>query len=219
MVQWKRLGQVLTKEAWPVWVLIGGFFVAWVISYLAACCLTDQIMYAGTLLQLSGLGTVAFGIADLRKSFRKPTVKERLLTWIEKVRRAMGKPVSVNATVGGMGFCVSGGFSHMVDTAASGSVSLEDRVEAIEGALRAFLKEHEEQVLEVRNNISRVEGLVNVEGTNREKGDADLLEKIEEIAVGGIRLEAIGLAWLVLGMLGTSIPKVLASCVPATLIM
>ena len=45
------------------------------------------------------------------------------------------------------------------------------------------------------------------ESEERRKADEILSEKLKQLAVGGLNLEAIGLAWLLLGTIGTSIPE------------
>jgi hypothetical protein len=62
----------------------------------------------------------------------------------------------------------------------------------------------------LKDNLSRVETLVHIESNNRQTGDANISKLLEGFAVGGIHLELVGLAWLLLGMFGTSIPKELA---------
>jgi hypothetical protein len=209
----KKVINILTKEAWPFWLLIGGLCGSWGIAFLAASQLTEQVLYAGTFLQFIGLGTVAFGINDLRKSFGKPSLKARISTWVQHLLTAILEPTPVSGTIVAANMTGKATISGAALTETSG-LSLDQRVDALEKALTAYKKEQAERLAEIRNNIGRVEAQVENEGNARKESDNRLLEKIEDVAVGGIRMEAIGLVWLVLGMLGTSIPKVIAGIMP-----
>jgi len=44
------------------------------------------------------------------------------------------------------------------------------------------------------------------EREERGAGDDRTTRQIEEVAIGGLHLEVVGLVWLILGVLGTSIP-------------
>jgi hypothetical protein len=48
------------------------------------------------------------------------------------------------------------------------------------------------------------------ESDERRKADEMLSEKLKQLAVGGLNLEVIGLVWLLLGTVGTSIPEEVA---------
>ncbi|TGU71172.1 hypothetical protein E4633_12555 [Geomonas terrae] len=213
MVQWKRLRQILTLDAWPAWLLTGGLCCAWLISYSTAKHLTDQVLYAGTFLQAIGLGAVALGIHDLQKAFGKPSLAAHMVNWLHNLKASLSKPVPVRGTLTAENMCVEVNIEGAALTSTS-EATIEDRVKALEKALADLRKEHNEQVGEIRTNISRVEGLVSAESVDRKKGDVELLEKIEVVAVGGVRLEAIGVVWLFLGVLLTCIPRVIASFVP-----
>jgi hypothetical protein len=43
-IRTKRVGIVLTKEAWPAWLFVGGIIIAWIISYLCAIMHAIQLL-------------------------------------------------------------------------------------------------------------------------------------------------------------------------------
>jgi len=217
MVQWKRLGYVLSIEAWPFWLLVIGTLFAWLISYRIASTCAEQILYGGTLLQLCGLLTVAYGIRELRKLFERPNMQAQLLAWVESLKRALGKPVSCTAVVGGGGVVCGGAGIAVAGT--TGGLTVNERVDALEKALAEMRKEQEMKLKDLDGSVSRVEGLIHVEGANRQKGDNALLQKLEDMAVGDLQLEVIGFVWLLLGMLGTSVPNEIAKLIPNLFIL
>lgn len=218
MIQWIKLGRAFTIEVWSIWLFGGGCSVAVAFSYFVATYRIDQIVYAGTLLQLLGLSTVACGIRELRKSFHKPSLKDQFAAWIEKVQRALGKPVSGKPFETRAGFAMSGTAS-IVAQNARGNLSPEERIDALEKALADFRSDHDQSTREIRADLSRVQELVQIEEGNRQKGHEQLLKKLEDVAVGGVRLEIVGLLWLLLGTLGTCIPKVISGLMPSVFIL
>lgn len=218
MVQWKRLGEVLTKEARAAWLLSGGIFVAWAVSYATASHMADQVAFAGTVLQLLGLGTAALGIKALRKIFEKRSLKDCIWSWVLRLLETFRKPNQISGTLNADSVVCTSSMTGGVLT-ASGPLTLEMRVDALEKAIAAMRTDHDKHVEQVKSDISRVEGLVNVEATTREVSHKDLFKRLENVAVGGLGLEVIGLAWLVLGVLGTSIPKTIANHLPDFLVI
>jgi hypothetical protein len=59
----------------------------------------------------------------------------------------------------------------------------------------------------LRTDMSQVRAGAAQESDERRKADEILSEKLKQLAIGGLNLEAIGLAWLLLGTIGTSIPR------------
>jgi len=218
MIHWHRLGQVLTKEAWPFWLFAGGSSCAWGLSYAAASNMTDQLLYAGTVLQLCGLATVAHGIRELRKMFKKPTVGSRIIGWFQNLKNAV-IPNKQSGRFDMPSMVVTATLGAIQVTGSIGGPKLEERVDALEKALADMRMEQEKKFQDLDGSVLRVEGLVHEEGNNRQKGDVELFQKIEEVTVGGIRLEVIGFTWLLLGMLATSIPKLITDFVPDLLIL
>jgi len=207
MIRYKELGNVL-KDTWPVGLVFWGIAICWGVAYCLACSLSDQILYAGTLLQMFGLITVAIGISQLRRMFGKPSLFERITNWLQKLIGAFRKSVSIEIH-NGMHGMVAGG-SAIAGTLCTSPETLETRVEKLEKALNVLKEQHGKMLRTLEDNLSRVESLVHDEGNKRQLGDADISKMLEEVAVGGIHLEVVGLVWLLLGMFGTSIPKELA---------
>jgi hypothetical protein len=59
----------------------------------------------------------------------------------------------------------------------------------------------------LKADLSQVREGATRESDERRKADEMLSEKLKQLAVGGLNLEAIGLVWLLLGTVGTSIPE------------
>jgi hypothetical protein len=207
MINFRTLGRAAIK-AWPVGVAFSGIVVCWLLSYCLASYLKEQILYSGTLLQFFGLSTVAIGISKLRRDFGKPSVFESINSWFQLVISAFRKQSPVTCEIGPAN--AIGSSNVLAALYTSSEMSLEMRIEALEKALSDLREQYSKSVIDLKDNLSRVETLVHIESNNRQTGDANISKLLEGFAVGGIHLELVGLAWLLLGMFGTSIPKELA---------
>jgi hypothetical protein len=83
-------------------------------------------------------------------------------------------------------------------------------VAKLEKSLNELRELHDKGICDLQGNLSRVELLVQEEGNKRQSGDSEISSRLKSVAVGGIHLEMVGLVWLLLGVLGTSIPKELS---------
>jgi hypothetical protein len=195
---------VLFRDARHAWLGIGGvafvIFVAWLLS--TTLCAT--VRYTGTMLQILGLITVASGLIKLRRQFgRAPFIAN----WFRKFKAAFILPKSIFGEA-------SSSFAfndeaHAVLRAAPGS-PLEPRVLMLEQNLDSLRAE----IRQLRREFGdKIEESVQRESQQRQDGDKETAHMIEEVAVGGLHLESVGLIWLFLGVLATSIPDEIAAYV------
>jgi len=204
-VNYRQLGRVLV-QAWPVGLVSAGIFGCWGLAYLGASNLTEQVLYSGTWLQAFGLMTVATGISQLRSLFGKPSLIDSVTSWFLLLIGAFRKPLTINADGLTSGSALTiGGLTAVGPTTSK--ITLKMRVAALEKSLDELREQHGKSLSDLKDNLYRVESLVQDEGDKRQSGDLDISKRLEEVAVGGIHLEMVGLVWLLLGMLGTSIPK------------
>ncbi|MBK5276130.1 MAG: hypothetical protein JJE30_13915 [Desulfuromonadales bacterium] len=197
------------KRAWPIWVAVAGVALCWIIAYFLAANLTKQILYAGAGLQFIGLATVAIGVRELRKQFKKPSMLESVRNWFQLVRSAFRKLQHLHADCMSSASMILGGGLAKVEVHRA-NPTLEMRIEELEKGLISLREEHGKSISNLENNVSRVESLVHDENNKRQANYEELRGNLENVAVGGIHLELVGLLWMLLGMLGTSIQSELA---------
>lgn len=65
-LQLRRVARHTFIEAWPLWLMVAGFVVA------AAVFRAAGPTWASGVLEVAGLGTVAWGLHRLRTDFRRP---------------------------------------------------------------------------------------------------------------------------------------------------
>jgi hypothetical protein len=193
------------RDAWPVWLAIAGILVAaffgWVLSHDASA----GVLYAGATLEMFGLGTVAFGLSEVRRSFGRPSLREKCLAWLSQVASAFRppKPITLQANAGLE--AIVGVGARLIVRAGPGS-SLDQRVAILEENLNRLRDEVDANESKIKREVAAVREALSREQQARDNEVRRMAAHMEELAVGGLHLELVGLTWLVFGGLGTSIP-------------
>ena len=178
-----------------------------------------EIRLAAGILELMGIGSVALGIADIRQQFKLNALSSEVRTDLQKfiaavvarLRRLLGLRTHAIAPVTG----VVAHAELTVSAHGRGKVrpgpqaSLEERVQSLErlvDGLQDAVWRGEDDLL--RETTERKKALER-ERTAREGSYRDLRQTIHEYAVGGVRLEIVGLVWLAVGVcLATLAPEI-----------
>jgi hypothetical protein len=194
---------------WPLFTTVGvpiGFFL---LASLFAHNLSEQTRYSGTWLQVSGLILVAKGLADLRRIFDRPTLRSRLNEWLRNIPKLMKKPepVVLHAEPGKSEMT---GYAPSFEVGRSKNKSIEQRLEGIESDIeniRLQINNNDKKNLQEFKSIRE-----ELQSAKKElsKNHNELRSIFEEVSVGGIHLEMMGLIWIVLGVIFTSIPNEIA---------
>lgn len=88
---------------------------------------------------------------------------------------------------------------------------MEHRISRLEENLNQLRNEMNVDNKEIRQLIKTVREHLKHETQERRTENQQAARRIEEMAVGGFHLEIVGLSWLVLGVIGTSIPDEIAA--------
>ena len=87
--------------------------------------------------------------------------------------------------------------------------SLEEKVNWLLDQVEKLEKRLGDLRREGRQREKKLEGLIEEEASERESADENISRQIEEVAIGGLHLEFMGLVWLVIGIILSSFPVVL----------
>lgn len=204
-VRWRVLLGSLW-EAWPVWLTIGGIAAAWLTAGIPNDSLSAQIRYAGLILQVLGLTTVAYGLARMRRLFRRPSLVERTTSWLRHVAGAFRRPEPITIQPEAGNLMVMGGVSKIRLGAAEGA-PLDKRVEVLEQNFRSLDSEVDELKSALNKEQANLASKIETERAERYRGDERLQKQLEEVGVGGVHLESMGLTWLVVGIVFATAPE------------
>jgi hypothetical protein len=186
-------------KARRVWEAVLAVPVAFLISWIFLPTWEPRLRIAGLLLQLLGIGAVAYGLREIRLLFRLPSQRQIAVGWFKRFPRLKEDAVVVvgsAATMAGAGAVTAYGTVSLPPTA-----SLEERIAALEQdrqrtwALMGEIQGRMEQEARVRK--SELES----ERGERTVQDEKTRKLLEEAAVGGLYLEITGIAWLLIGVI------------------
>ncbi|WP_319522362.1 hypothetical protein [uncultured Desulfosarcina sp.] len=164
----------------------------------------------GLVLQILGIGTVAYGIHDTRKMFGHPSFLSLTKDWLKRFPkfgghvRMFASNIQATSMVGNVRGYV---WMNAKDD------SNEERIKAIEINLESVNK----RLCESQNQIGQcereIEQGIKKEQDVRTKADRDILDKIEAIETGGLHISAMGVVWLFVGVIMSSIPAELSKLI------
>jgi hypothetical protein len=190
-------------------VVVGiGFAGAYLVGRLFPT-LETALRTAGGVLELLGIATVALGVAKVRREFGLPSAAAELMNeggqlfhaLAQRVRRLFGRkpPTKVITGAGGAGLSVSGGRARATVRAGPDS-TLEQRVALLE----RLIDSAETQLARLQDDLERegeqLRQLVAAERQSRDEAHERLHHELRNVAVGGIRLQMVGLVWLTFGV-------------------
>lgn len=210
-IRWRVLASKF-REAWPTWLLLGGLASALAIGWAFSKTLSDAIRYAGMLLQLLGLITVAIGLSQMRRLFGRPSFGTKVYAWFRGLASAFRRPRPITLEgVGAIGSAQAFG-DLRVSRGTRPDAPLEERVSTLEQNLRLFQEELDARVQQLRRELTGTKESIDRERRERVADNQRTNQKIDEVAVGGLYLEIVGLFWLILGVTGATIPGEIAAC-------
>lgn len=169
-----------------------------------------EVRITGLVLQILGIGTVAWGIRETRVLFGRPTLVDKFLDWLRRFPVYGGHLVSgsANITVGpasvhGRGY-------------TSASAGLDASVQARVDALERNVKLINERISHTQNEMDqkfRIHAdLLEREEHIRGREVQALRAKLEATETGGLHISAMGALWLFVGVtLSTAAPEI-AKC-------
>lgn len=204
---WRVIAYAI-RDAWPFGLLVTGIAGAALLGHLTSRDLPDTVRFAGTALQVFGLLVVALGLRSMRELFGRPSVAASVVGFFERLAAAFrpGGTAYSHVTLGGM---TAGGTGRSIFRPGPTS-STKRRLALLEQAVEELRNELDAQARDIRNSIAAVNKSLEKEELERRDENVKFKKLLDEVAVGGLHLESIGLVWLILGVVGTSIPSELA---------
>jgi len=162
---------------------------------------------AGTLLQGMGLATVVLGIADVRRKFGQPSVLTSTREWLRLVGAVFGKRRPTVVEVGVAGELEMAGSLRPIHQVPEGG-PLHRRITALERNLELLRGEVDTTVAGLQAAIDDLRVSTRADLAERREETRAVDARLEKFAIGGIRLELVGLLWLLAGVIaGTLAPE------------
>jgi hypothetical protein len=184
------------------------FVVAIALGFTLGRGVTEQeVRITGMLLQILGIGTVAWGIRETRALFGRPTLMAQFRAWLHRFPAYGGRVVSAstNITVPGASLHARG----YVTTVARSNASVEERIDTLEKKVKLIHERIDQTQIEVDQMFRSHTDLLRQEEHTRAREDQSIREKLEVSEMGGLKISAMGALWLFVGVtLSTAAPEI-----------
>lgn len=177
-------------------VLAGG--AGYVYSFWLQRNASTAIAVAGVVLQGLGMSALAYKFADLRRYYHRPS-------WASLLRSALQRAKDLHVVVPAEVLSMTG-HAGVVMIGAVANATDEQRLTALEATVAQLRVEAQERTRAVAETVEAVKRDLRREADELAAAIRGALDRIEDVAVGGLQLEEIALGWLLLGMVCTSLP-------------
>jgi len=168
------------------------------------------VRLSGLLLQILGIAAAAIGIRDTRRMFGKPSFLELVRSWLKAAPGLKPKAVSL-----------AGSSTLSVSTSSSGQIwhglgqnpDIESRLAAVEANLKDLYDRANAAESAFAAHIRATEASLREEREVRQEADRQIHIKIEAASTDGLHLAAVGVAWIMCGVIMSTAPNELLNLV------
>ena len=194
---WVRALWFWLTEPRHFWLAI--FVIAVALSFTLRRGVTEpEVRITGLLLQILGIGTVAWGIRETRALFGRPTLMAQFRAWLRRFPVYGERVVSAN-----MNITIPGASLHArgyAFAATRSNASVEERIDALEKNVALINTRIDQTQNEMDQRFrSHVDDLKQEE-RNRAREDQSIREKLEATETGGLHISVMGALWLFVGV-------------------
>jgi hypothetical protein len=200
--------QINTSRIKAIWPWLKEARYAWltiiVIAFALVISLRPQtpekvIRLTGLILQLFGIGTVAWGISETRSFFGHPSFASKTMSWFRRFPLRNRRIVFGSAT-GSFGSISSRARGHV--TSSSGiNPTLENRITTLEKNIGLIHERISSTEKEMDEEFRKLTNSLKTEEATRQTEDSNILQKLEKTGTGGVHISAIGAALLFVGVI------------------
>lgn len=195
------------RRAWLFLLVVVAAFVSadWVGSCFSVARV-DRLRWAGWVLELFGVVSIAVGIWRREARFGKPSWPRRAIDWFARFplrRRShnlLVKPVTVQLVANPVR--IETWSAPQDDTVEARVASLERNVASLRDSTRRDYARHEKNIGEVRQQVE-------AERKAREAQEATAAQRVEEALVGDTHLEHVSVFWVLLGLTAATVPELI----------
>lgn len=184
-------------EARHLWIALFVVLAAFLIAFRPGTT-EPTIRLTGLVLQILGLFTVAWGIAETRALFGHKPFHKLFTEWAAR-SPLLGRPTHAGGGSATISVTASGGSAWGTIGVGPGS-TLEQRVEALEKNLPLI----HERISGVESSfgakVQKVADKLSQEERARREEDEVIAKRLESTATGGVHISAIGVVWLFFGV-------------------
>lgn len=188
---------------------LGFIVVVAPVGFIVFVCADEVVIrIAGMVLQLLGIGTVAWGIHLTRKEFGRPSV---FTVWRKRLNRFPAFGDSGATASFNIPFPIMTGRGRGHSSVSAGTnPTIDARIQALEENLKLVNDRVSQTQNEMDQEFRKQTDALKQEQQIRSDEDQHIRAKMESINTGGLHISAMGALWLAIGVIMSSIPSELA---------
>ncbi|MEZ5530927.1 MAG: hypothetical protein R3E69_00930 [Steroidobacteraceae bacterium] len=206
LLQWLKYVVVWLTEPRVAWVTLIAIGVS--VAFVTRPEVTEpQIRITGLVLQLLGIGTVAWGLRETRKLFGRPSLYGLFREWLHRFPMLGGRVHSMSANVR-LGGVTANGRGH-VSASAGANPTVKARIEALEKNV-VFLSDRIAQTQNEMDKKFRDQAeRLKEERVAWQRDHEQLSKRLEATETGGLHVSAAGVLLLFVGVaMSTASPEI-----------
>lgn len=169
-----------------------------------------MIRLTGLVLQILGIGTVAWGISETRALFGHPSLVGKWRKWLARF------PLLRQNTVfaaGSGSLVLAGGKVRGYGTVGPGqNATIESRVDALEKNVKSIHERISATQNEMDEEFQKTANALKEETHARKREDEEIRKNLEATGTGGVHISAIGASWLFVGVLLSTAAVEISKC-------
>jgi hypothetical protein len=204
-VRWRVLVRWIV-EPWTFWLFLLTVAATWLVAFLLGDTPELRARIIGVLLQLLGLVTVAIGLRNMRRLFGRPSFAAWFRDWVSRFLLSFRKPEPLVITPAPASASTGVG-QPTVRISASANSTSEERISLMEKDVDLLWTSLDRLQKDFAENIRKVSARTTKDVLTLKRVDQQLQNHLEEVAVGGLRLEVVGLSWLLIGLVLATLPQ------------
>lgn len=208
-----RIAKTWLRDGNPLWLWLAIAALLLGIPYMlpagrlgVSAELADRVRWSGMLFQFAGLATVVCGLNRSRQLFDRPSLWRASAHWLGRVRHIFRRPKTVDISAALSAGLASVSANAVVSSAAPRG-TIDERVTRLEAELKRLETKISKTDREIRHLEHKTSDRLDRERTQRTAQDRKISSQLETATIGGIQLEAAGVAYLFVGIFLASVPR------------
>ncbi len=160
----------------------------------------DQFRCSGLAFELLGIAVVWGGLRDRRILFGRQSTFDWAAGWFKRFPRFRARHITLEAGAGAMGIAsAQGRLGTWKNTLPNSSIN--DRVAMLEANIQTLRTEQADLEQRLQQETREREKAAKVDREKQEANYKEISTKLDSLGAGNLPLEALGLFWLIVGVI------------------
>jgi len=177
----------------------------------------NVLLTSASVLQILGIGQVAWGIHQLRVDLGQPTLRVVFAVWLSKLKSLFPFAKPKIRTITGVGAISIGSSAVFGRGVVINAESMESRVAALESQVKSLQEDLQKQTGEINRRLESFSVEARTALAKRQEETREVRSLLDRVLVGGLDLEVAGLAWILIGQVLSTWPAPLAGLISGIL--